>query len=100
MVATGTLAQLPFHKTIHSHSCDLQRALNKVVSGSRAGGKMASFRQTVRRFATYAERLQAKQTAAEGEFLYLRCSYSPVYFISIRRKITIETLYDFGNLPV
>ena len=60
---------------------------------------MASFRQAVRRFATYAERLQAKQTAAEGEFLYLCCLYS-VYFIIVRRKITIETLYDFGNLPV
>ena len=30
---------------------------------------MATFRQAVRRFATYAERLQAKQTAAEGNFI-------------------------------
>ena len=57
---------------------------------------MATFGQAVRRFATYAERLQAKQAAAEGFIDYL----SWVCVIIVRLIVTIETWQDFQTLGV
>jgi len=45
---------------------NLQAALNRVKIEITCPSKMATIRQAVRRFATYAERLQAKQAAAES----------------------------------